>query len=104
MTDVEAIQEQIINALNEKVELLKQHINILKREIELLKKNTMKTEGMWKPKLKEVYYFADITEKQLYMSSYWEEDETDKHRLSHGLVFKTEAKAITKAKEILSKL
>jgi len=62
-------------------------------------------EGMdakWKPELGERYYLPDLNAINLYYQSYWANDNIDRHRLSHGLIVRTQEEAVAKAQEILS--
>ena len=55
----------------------------------------------WKPRKNEEYYFPRPDTKALWHYDAWDENETDYHRLSHGLVFRTPREATEAAKKML---
>jgi hypothetical protein len=46
----------------------------------------------WKPKLNELYYYADLTDNITY-SATWFDGETDNHLFEYGLIAKTREEA-----------
>jgi hypothetical protein len=58
----------------------------------------------WKPKMNELYYFADISYPESVNAARWSDHEIDKHRLNHDLICRTPEGCVIRAKEIIKML
>lgn len=56
----------------------------------------------WKPKMRERYYYPIPSDRNLWESCLWVDDNYDNNRFSRGLVCKTEKEAVELARQMLA--